>query len=330
MTTTIFFSTSKFGDVTAAQVQSALDRQGLGALTGYEATGKGTGGQTMFIRSTQGEYVLKGNPLYEGQLEEEKNFFTEIRERTGLPVPDPYLIERDEELFGWPYAIMPRLPGSHLGELEERGDLDADGRIQIAELLTDTLLRMHEWRTGIAGEWNPASRGISRFKAPIGSGCPHSILAEGCGELFVVTREDWEWVEELLAASAAAFNAFEDPVFVMGDFKADNLLLLHDGERWRISGLFDFTTGYFGDGAADLPKLASMYSGRGERELAKRFILAYKDGLADKRQFDIRLQVHMLHQKVLDWGCAYAIGAVDWNREWTFRQWASAYVQILE
>ncbi|MGU3470464.1 phosphotransferase family protein [Paenibacillus sp. D51F] len=145
---------------------------------------------------------------------------------------------------------------------------------------------------------------------------------------FTTCRKDWAWAGEILDAASDSFDRFDRPVYVMGDFKFDNLLVRRSVEQWELSGLFDFTNGYFGDGAADLTKIATQFIDRGRSDLAERFLRAYRDGLDDKEGFDQRIKVHMLHQKVLDWGCFHAIGAVSWNPEWTFRDWASRYIGL--
>lgn len=42
-----------------------------GKLISSKKTAHGAMGQTMFVSSTEGEYVFKGNPLYDGQLVED-------------------------------------------------------------------------------------------------------------------------------------------------------------------------------------------------------------------------------------------------------------------
>ncbi|BFH25424.1 aminoglycoside phosphotransferase family protein [Paenibacillus melissococcoides] len=42
-----------------------------------------------------------------------------------------------------------------------------------------------------------------------------------------------------------------------------------------MSGVIDFTTSYFGDAAADLPKLTALYLERGEEEEAASFLSSY-------------------------------------------------------
>ncbi|SIQ52708.1 Phosphotransferase enzyme family protein [Paenibacillus sp. RU4T] len=325
MTTTIYFSSNKLGDVTSEQLQKALDRFALGRLRGCRRTASGAGGQTLFLESDGGEFVLKGNPLYEGQLNEERHFATGLLQR-GLPVPAPYRLDERTDIFGWPYAVMPRLPGIHPRDLALE---DEESLRKLSCLLADTLHRMHEWKSESSGEWIPASGEVEPFPGSYREWLYSRIRRwlRDAENYAPVAAEDWAWAEDILDAATDSFDRFDRPVYVMGDFKFDNLLVRRNGDRWELSGLFDFTNGYFGDGAADLPKVATQFIDRGRSDLAERFVLAYRDGLDDVEGFDQRIKVHMLHQKVLDWGCFHAIGAVSWNPEWTFREWASRYIR---
>jgi len=98
-----------------------------------------------------------------------------------------------------------------------------------------------------------------------------------------------------LLNSEEAFHHLRSPSFVMGDFKADNVLVQETSNGWKLSGIFDFTTGYFGDGAADIPRIVAMFQESGDEEVSKHFISEY---------FNLkeRFKVHMLHQRILDWG----------------------------
>ncbi len=145
----------------------------------------------------------------------------------------------------------------------------------------------------------------------------------------MITSKDIEWVEDLLLSCEEAFDVLNSPTFVMGDFKADNVLVQRLTEDWKLSGIFDFTTGYFGDGIADLPRIVSMYIEDGEEELAKHFITAYFHRIESKKAFKERFKVHMLHQRVLDWGCAKAIDNVTWDHNLSFSEWAQRYTDFV-
>lgn len=125
--------------------------------------------------------------------------------------------------------------------------------------------------------------------------------------------------------SKEAFDDFTSPSFVMGDFKPGNFLIHPGMNSWEISGLFDFTNSYFGDPISDLIKMITIYLDNGEAELASHLLKVYFDGSEEKEALKKRIKVHMLHQRVLDWGCAKAMNMVTWDNELPFSHWVESY-----
>ncbi|MCY9166527.1 hypothetical protein [Bacillus atrophaeus] len=82
MTAEIIFASNKLGIINDDQLQSMLDKINLGKIISSKKTANGAMGQTMFVSSTEGAFVFKGNPLYTGQLVEEKFFVEELNRRT--------------------------------------------------------------------------------------------------------------------------------------------------------------------------------------------------------------------------------------------------------
>ena len=135
----------------------------------------------------------------------------------------------------------------------------------------------------------------------------------------------------MLFNSLKAFtNCSNVPSFVMGDFNPNNILVQMDTGAPRVSGIFDFTMGYFGDGLADLPPMLSSFLDDGKMELAKSMLNEYYRLTAEKELFVERLKIHMLHQRILDWGCAYATRQVTWDPVLPFYQWAEKYTDSLQ
>lgn len=289
MTTEIFFSSNKLGEVTNEQLQLMLNRFNLGKLISSERTAKGVGKQTMFVKSSSGEYVLKGNPLFEGQFIEEKFYVDNLLRRTKLPVPSPYLTDESKDIFGWSYSIMSRLPGRHINEPEFEAKLSGEDKIQIAELLAKSLSELHTWKADQYGEFDPKNQTLRPFEGSYKLWLYNRIRfwLEDAKKYSVITYRDIEWVENILALSEDVFDVLCSPTFVMGDVKADN----------------------------------------GEERLAKQFITAYFNASEAKEAFLERFRVHMLHQRVLDWGCARAINNVTWDKDLSFSQWAQRYTE---
>nr|WP_157076259.1 hypothetical protein [Alicyclobacillus kakegawensis] len=92
--------------------------------------------------------------------------------------------------------------------------------------------------------------------------------------------------------------------------------------------MFDFTTAYFGDPIADLPRMTAMYLENGEEELATHFLSVYLGHSGEREAFIERFRVHMLHQRVLDWGCAWAINNVTWDKDLSFSNWVERFLDV--
>lgn len=93
MTAEIIFASNKLGAIKDEQLELMLNRFNLGKLISAKKTNNGAMGQTMFVTSTEGNFVFKGNPLYNGQFVEEQFFIENLEERTSVPVPTPYIID---------------------------------------------------------------------------------------------------------------------------------------------------------------------------------------------------------------------------------------------
>src|SRR4051794_3927874 len=102
----------RLGMIDVDQLQAVADEFGLGRVTDAEPAPGGLFGQIVFITTTDGEYVMRGNPHGHVQLTKERRVAQLIGERSSLPAPLPYHISENTELFGWTYAVMPKLPGT--------------------------------------------------------------------------------------------------------------------------------------------------------------------------------------------------------------------------
>src|SRR5919112_6152635 len=90
----------RLGPIEDGQFRSALQRLGLGEFVRAEPIADGLFGQNVFVSSTTGEYVLRGAPHYDWQLQSERFFARLLHERTRAPVPWPYVIDPAADIFG--------------------------------------------------------------------------------------------------------------------------------------------------------------------------------------------------------------------------------------
>src|SRR5437879_12341262 len=83
----------------------------LGDVISAEAMAGGLFGQNLALTTTEGDFVLRGNPHGHVQLTKERRVAQLIDENSSLPAPWPYEVTDDTEIFGWTFAIMPPLDG---------------------------------------------------------------------------------------------------------------------------------------------------------------------------------------------------------------------------
>ena len=134
----------RLGTLSETQFQAALDRFHLGRFMQAEPIPFGNFGQNVFVTSTTGEYVLRGQPHFWWQFPTEQFFTQQLYERTHVPVPWPYLVHSTSDIFGWSFAIMPRMPGLQLADQQVKNQLGPAERQGIAQALGENLARMQE------------------------------------------------------------------------------------------------------------------------------------------------------------------------------------------
>src|SRR5258708_20502752 len=116
----------RIGAISDGQLQAALDRFGLVKLVAAEPVKSGLFGQNIFVTSTGGEFVLRGAPHHQWQLPTEQFFARMVAERTRVPAPRPFLIDPATAIFGWSFAIMPKMRGLQLSDFRTKRSLTQD------------------------------------------------------------------------------------------------------------------------------------------------------------------------------------------------------------
>jgi aminoglycoside phosphotransferase (APT) family kinase protein len=289
----------RLGVLTGAQLQAALDRFGLGALRDAAPIPGGLFGQNVLVTSTRGEWVLRGCPHFDWQLPKERLVARLIHGRTSLAAPWPYLVEESPEIFGWAFALMPRLPGQ-APPSAARGE---QGRA-VAEALGSGLARLHELRGEAPGEYDLAADAILPSRASHAdrvSGRLRQWLAwchearDGC-----VGDADVAWVEAVLAARRAALDEPFEACWVHHDWKSNNVLCEAGGGGFRVTGVVDLMEGYFGDGEEDLVRCIALFA-RGDRGRLGRFTRAYRARWPLRPGFEDRYRIYQLVDCLVLW-----------------------------
>jgi hypothetical protein len=315
----------RLGALTRAQLQGALDRFGLGRLVGAEPVASGNWGQNCFVTSTAGAFVLRGAPFYPGQLPEEGFFARLLRERTGAPAPWPYLVAPDDGLFGWPYALMGRLPGEQLAGLVARGAVAPGDRLRLAGQLGAVLAEVQELTWPVAGTFDPASGGIRPcaafnpgLESLAGYGLPPDLDAPAYVREFLArarraapertTAADEAWAEAVIARAADALREPFTPRCVLPDHQETNVAAVRDaGGGWRLSGVFDLMGAAFGDGEKALCRQLRGYLAE-DQALAVAYARAYFERRPPRPGVRQRLALYLLADALTIWEWAHRAG----------------------
>jgi aminoglycoside phosphotransferase (APT) family kinase protein len=331
----------RLGVLTHAQLQDALDRFDLGALIDAQPVSGGLFGQNVFLTTTHGQWVLRGAPHYDGQFQKERFFSRLIHEETDADAPWPFFVERSAAIFGWHYALMPRLPGECPGSGDVQSTLTHDGRVELARDLGAYLARIESkswdccatydhvtdalvpldvpyaaWITQQVRDWLHRCRSRSWFlDAPID---PSTSKA--------TTDADISWIEEIIEQAQDALAVPFAPVIVHTDYKENNTSAERTPDGWRFTGVFDLGECYIGDGEYDLARTACTYATQGGDVLAA-FVKAQAAGSPRRPGFRERMKLYILLDRLIIWEYGQRNGI--WFPEGlTLRKWAEPSVEM--
>jgi hygromycin-B 7''-O-kinase len=315
----------RLGVLTHEQLQSALDRFDLGRLIDAESAPGGLFGQIVLITTSTGGYALRGHP-HPGQIQRERYVAELIATGTRVPVPWPYLIDESTAIFGWQYALMPRMPGIQLADGEVRKQLTPDDRRGIVVALGRCLAQLHEAPFEYSGAFDATT---GRFEP----------AAENYAEWFgawtrwwldrcraassATTDEDVEWVERIIDDARTWLAEPFVPSLVHTDFKEGNSVAQQQEGKWRISGIFDLAETHLGDGEYDLARAYCEYISR--PELAAAYLGAYLRLRPPRPGFEQRFRHYVLHDRLILW--EYGQRNQVWFRPGQpLRSWAEDYL----
>ena len=293
----------RLGVLDDRQFQAALARLGLGDFVRAEPITGGLFGQNVFVTSTTGAWVLRGSPHYDWQLPAERFFCELLHTRTRTPVPWPYLLDPRDDIFGWSYAIMPRMPGLNLSEPSVAGGLTREDRLGMAQAMAENLAHMQELTWPFVGGFDLALGTI----AP----CPVSwadwVMSDVHKWLELARKHsdrtpaaDIQWVDELLQTARPALAEPLHPSFVMHDHKEQNATFERSGDGWRVSGIFDLMEAFFGDGEIDLSRQTVQYMEE-DPEQAQAFVRRYRELRPVRPGFRERFRVYLLWDRLVVW-----------------------------
>ena len=295
----------RLGSVSSDQLQVAFDRFQLGRIESVTPASTGMGGQNLFVRTATGEYVFRGNPLFPGQFAKERYVATVLHDRTTLPFPHPYFYDPIPDVFGWDYAIMPRLRGHALSDPEIRPSLTRADFVAITHRLSDTLATIHRVHMPHAGDYDPASDSIVALDGPMSgreAGIVRTLMVWAREKTGQIEDADDRWIDGVLARCARAVDTPFQPVVVLHDYQVGNMLFDRRAGSWIVTGVFDLAEAYVGDGESDLARTVTGLLRGAEVELARTFVEGYVQRRPTRPGLLDRLTTYSLAFLVIEWG----------------------------
>lgn len=316
------------GAIRPSQFQAALDRFGLGTLVRAEPARGGITGQNCFVTSTAGEYVLRGRPLWPGQFEEEQFLAEQIHAHTRVAAPWPYLVDPRTDVFGWSYALMPRLPGTPLPWPQLYDERPPRSRLEVARALGEGLALLQELRWPFPGRFDAQRRAVVPFEATVGQRLAGQVRQRLAASRACtpdrVGDADEAYVESILRRADVGLRMPSEACFVMPDYKEDNVLVECGPEGFRVCGVCDLG-GHFGDGEQGLARQRAMYLAS-DPAVAAAFVNAYLALRPPGPGFAERLAAYALHERLEIWEWAERSGVAWWDRGLSLRSWLAPFV----
>ena len=325
----------RLGAISEEQFAAALARLDLGAFVSAAPTTSGLFGQNVFLTSAKGEFVLRGAPHWvrgpndgayrpqdRWQFTKEGYFVDALHEKTNTPVPWPYLRDEASDIFGWPYAIMPRMPGDCFSDRSILKALPEEDRAGVAQALGAMLVEMQTLTSPFAGDLDVDTIELTPYP---GGGTRRVVdeMTKIAAESAALMDADHAWMARIARDALAAPTPANTYRHV--DYKLNNLTVLKDESGWRVSGLFDFHEASFGDGALDLVRQACAYLDT-QPPLARVFIDAYRARAPRREDLDALMPLYVVNDRLKIWDYFKRPGAPPLlPKDETFREWAGRY-----
>jgi len=333
----------RLGPISDAQFEAVATRLGLGRFLSAEPITSGLFGQNAFMTTTQGTFVLRGAPHWvkvvgeteyrreDGwQFTKEKYFAEQLHLHTQAPVPWPMLHDESSDIFGWPYLVMPRIPGRCFSERDILKSLDFAERHAVAVALGEMLAEMQTLTSPFAGDFSTTTIELE----PYPGGAVQHVVDETMAQVSmanahgIVTDQDRALIDSAASAARASQTELVN-TYVHCDYKLNNLTIAKQQGRWRVSGLFDLHEARFGDGTLDIVRQACSYLDT-EPALVPAFIDAYRANIDGSRIVPERMILYVLNDRMKFWEYfARPEQRAKWTLGTTFGAWSNRYVNAL-
>lgn len=316
---------ARLGHVVPEQLQAALDRFGLGRLIATTPITTGNFGQNVRLETSSGEYIFRGNPFFDWQFPKEQAAARILHERTDGPVPWPYHYEPSSELFGWPFVIMPRLPGRDLWDAPESDQIALAGPMGrlLARFQQATFDRAMEFDLA-AGAFVPLPGGERAWL----SGRIHHNLQLSMAASDSTPESDAAWVRALIAAAERSTAAWTPSCLVHGDFTINNVVAVDSPSGCNITGVFDFMTARIGSFEADLCRQFALLHER-TTDAGPTFLEAYFALRPPQAGYRERVPLLLIDERLTLWEWLQRTRPDWWTSDIGLRDWAEPILDAM-
>jgi len=318
------------GTISEEQFDQALQRLGLGNFVKAEKITYGIIGQNVFLTSTKGEFVFRGNPISPNQFLIEQFVASKLHKHTNVTVSYPYYVDELTDIFGWSYAIMPRLQGIQIANGGTMlMEIEKPDRLKIARAMAEVLVEMQKFTYKEHGEEASSLMNVyyaDEDREEIIQGRQEHIAK--LRERHPVTDEDADYIMNILTENIDGLFVPFEPCFKMGDFKEDNVLFSHDAKSgdWEVCGVYDLAYSHFGDGESEIYRAYAMYL-EVDVDVAAEFISTYKALKPPREGFEKRLKVHLMGERLGMWEWAMNEQKAWWDENFSLKDWLMFYLE---
>lgn len=318
----------RLGEISKTQFQKALDQFNLGDFIDATPIDRGLFGQNVFIKSTKGEFVLRGCPHYNWQFPAEV-YFSKLLHQNNIPVAAPYMYSKSKDIFGWEFILMPRLYGKSISPTMTDKDLSKSDEIGIAKALGSVLKEMQKVTMDHCGFYDLDSDDIKplsmSYSERIYLNIQNRLLQATEANALLTTKDDMKWIESILEQKQEAMEMSFVPTYVMQDFKLENMVVDKVSGEWKVTGIFDLMESYIGNIESDLSRTYCMYLDAGKRELGDVFVNAFLDDRIIEG-FNERFPIFILHDRLIIWSWRIKNNNLDEGMKKGFRWWIERYL----
>jgi aminoglycoside phosphotransferase (APT) family kinase protein len=320
----------RLGEISNEQLQKALNQFDLGEFIKARPVDQGLFGQNLFLTSSKGEFVLRGVPHYSWQFKNERLFAKLLKEKISVPVPWPYLLDEETDIFDWSYVIMPKLKGIQLSD-SDLGSFKESELKAIAEAQGKMLAEMQKLTWNRPGKYDEKIDAIKPFKESFFVWFRKNIfqrLEKAQGYNNKTKDSDLAWVKDQFKKAKGSLQMDFKPCFVMQDYKPGNMVVDRVHGNWQVTGLFDLMESYIGHGEADVSRMFCVYVDLKRKGLAQTFVKTYREEKGRAAGFDSRFPIFIIHDRAIIWEWVQRTDRVWWDKSFTFRQWVESFIKV--